>query len=141
MSQIIAQIVDENLLKKFQFFELLNERVNSKLNKKARDLNAKSKIIIMLISSKYTDPYIKYKKFLIAAKEYLPTTLTYLYSSKNKFKGLLDTQMFFPSFFTISFTSFILIQHLEKSRVAVANTFTKDAQKKKLLKNQQNVLL
>lgn len=109
MSQIIAQIVDENLLRKFQFFELLNEKIIGKLKKKAADLNSKSRIIIMLISSKYTDPYLKFKKFLIAAREYLPTTLTYLYSSKNKFKGLLDTQMFFPSFFTISFTSFILI--------------------------------
>ena len=70
------------------------------------------KVIVMLISSKYTNPYMQFRRFYKAAQASLPKEINFYYSSKYKYKGIIDAQMFFPDFFEIHLTTFVLTQHM-----------------------------
>lgn len=111
-------------VKQYQKFMEIKRKVLTKLakvhqvhlNQTQVGKQSNLKVYVMLISSKYDNPYQQFRKFLVSASDSLPAEFRFFYSSKKKYKGIIDTQLFFPSFFEISYNTFLLTQHLPQSQ-------------------------
>lgn len=82
--------------------------MNSKLKNAYQ--NDQIAIAFLLTSNRPQTLHNDFKKFMYAAKKELPQDLLFFYSSKNKVKALRDVMFFFPKFFKLNITSFLISQ-------------------------------
>ncbi|EAR95491.2 hypothetical protein TTHERM_00078950 (macronuclear) [Tetrahymena thermophila SB210] len=108
---------NERDLQKFQLYQRYKDKIQAKFDKMShsqqKDIE-QAKVYVLLISSKYQNPYTQFRKFLVASKQSIPNEFVYYYSSKYKYKGIIDCQQFFPDFFKINYQTFVLAQHIPK---------------------------
>ncbi|KRX06499.1 hypothetical protein PPERSA_05112 [Pseudocohnilembus persalinus] len=105
-------ITDDKDLEKYLYYEYLKEKIVKKIQILRNQNPQDQKIIVLLLSSKYQDPYQQFKTFLETAEKNLPQNMKLFYHSKYKYKGIIDTQLYFSQFFKIHLSSFLLMQHL-----------------------------
>lgn len=65
-------------------------------------------LLLLCVSSNYTNSQSKLSKFLASAKDYSPTGIKHLYNSSNSTQGFTDCSIFFPEIFTIKKTCVLI---------------------------------
>lgn len=92
------------------------DKISATIGKSIED----AKIFVLLVSSKYSNPYTQFRRFLVASRASIPREFVYYYSSKYKYKGIIDSHQFFPDFFKINYQTFVLAQHIPKKVLLAA---------------------